>query len=77
MLRTAIVAAVVELGDVLPSMLLRNVNVSAEHGALEVRPMALKRVRVVYATHPFFCFVVDDAVRVMLVKVAIGAMFVR
>jgi hypothetical protein len=53
-MRVAHVAAIAELGNVFPSVLAGNVDVSALHRALEQRPVAFKAVYVVLIAHVLF-----------------------
>ena len=54
LLRTTIVAAVIELCALFPQMLSRNVDVRPFDRPFEMRPVAFNRVRVVDADHVFF-----------------------
>ena len=61
LLRVPVIAPIGELGNVLPHMLSRDVDVSAAHGALEMSPMPFNRIRMVDASNPLLLTVVDAA----------------
>lgn len=58
------IAAIRKLRNVLPKMLLRDVNVRALDGPFQLGPMAFDAVGVMNTVHPFIFGVVDGAVRV-------------